>query len=487
MANASESASESVFSDYQEQQALAERAVALIGGLYRDQGVITLMYGRPMMHRTVPAIFEEHAYVAQVEGRPFTVRDSFAILEAVAAMKLTPARIDIGKLTIRWLEQDKPELQGFLDDTLADCVNGKAQIRDKPQDVVLYGFGRIGRLVTRLLLERAGNGEGMRLRAVVIRKGGGGTLEKRAELLRRDSVHGAFQGTIEVDEENHAIIANGAMIRFIEAGSPEEIDYTAYGIENALICDNTGAWRDAEGLGRHLKAKGAGKVLLTAPGKGDIKNLVCGVNDGDMRDDDRILSAASCTTNAIVPVLKAVDDKFGIDNGHIETVHSYTNDQNLIDNFHKAERRGRSAPLNMVLTSTGAAKAVAKALPALKGKLTGNAIRVPTPNVSMAILMLNLEQEVTAESLNEHLKWAANRSELHKQIDFSASAEIASTDVVGSRFAGVVDSKATIADGKRAILYIWYDNEFGYSVQVVRILQRMAGINYAFFPKPLQA
>ena len=169
------------------------------------------------------------------------------------------------------------------------------------------------------------------------------------------------------------------------AAQPEDIDYEAYGIKNAIVIDNTGAWRDMDGLGRHLKANGAARALLTAPGKGEVKNIIYGVNHGVLSDDDTVLSAASCTTNAIVPPLKVMNDTFGIVGGHVETIHAYTNDQNLTDNFHDKERRGRSAPLNMVITETGAASAVVKALPELAGKLTGNAIRVPVPNVSLAI------------------------------------------------------------------------------------------------------
>jgi glyceraldehyde 3-phosphate dehydrogenase len=295
-------------------------------------------------------------------------------------------------------------------------------------------------------------------------------------------VHGPFNGSITVDEERKAIKANGSYIQVIYANSPEEVDYTQYGINNAIVVDNTGMWRDEDGLGLHLKAKGASKVLLTAPGKGDIKNIVHGVNHADILDTDTILSAASCTTNAITPVLKALDEEYGIENGHVETVHSFTNDQNLIDNYHKADRRGRSASLNMVITETGAAKAVAKAYPQLAGKLTGNAIRVPTPNVSMAILSLNLKSTTDKDSLNNYLQTASLFSDLQHQIDFTASTEIVSTDLVGTRAASVVDSQATIVAENRATLYVWYDNEFGYSCQVMRVVRDMAGLKYPLVP-----
>ena len=262
------------------------------------------------------------------------------------------------------------------------------------------------------------------------------------------------------------------------------MDYTSYGIDNAIIVDNTGRWRDEEGLGQHLKAKGAAKVLLTAPGKGDIKNIVFGVNSEDIIESDTILSAASCTTNGITPVLKVINDEYGVDHGHVETVHAYTNDQNLTDNFHKGSRRGRAAGLNMVLTETGAAKAVAKALPELQGKLSGNAIRVPTPDVSMAILNLELEKPTTVEELNTRLRTESLTGELRAQIDYIHSPEIVSTDFVGSNRAGIVDGLATIVNGgTHAIVYVWYDNEFGYSCQVVRVIEKMAGDALPTFPK----
>ncbi len=352
---------------------------------------------------------------------------------------------------------------------------------------MLYGFGRIGRLVTRLMIEKSGPGYPLRLRAIVVRGGKDGDLEKRASLLRRDSVHGPFNGSILVDHSRNALIVNGNYIQIIYANHPSEVDYEAHGIHDAVVVDNTGMWRDVEGLSQHLTAKGASKVLLTAPGKGDIKNIVFGVNHTDIEDTDTIVSAASCTTNAITPVLKAMNDRYGVESGHIETVHSFTNDQNLFDNFHKGDRRGRAASLNMVLTSTGAAKAVAKALPVLKGKLTGNAIRVPTPNVSMAIANLNLGKEVDRDSLNTYLRETALMSPLSGQIDYTQSTEIVSSDIVGSRYAGVVDSEATIADGNRCVLYIWYDNEFGYSCQVIHCMEQMSGIMYPTVPAVKQA
>ncbi|MDO4442079.1 MAG: glyceraldehyde-3-phosphate dehydrogenase [Moraxella sp.] len=341
-------------------------------------------------------------------------------------------------------------------------------------DVVLYGFGRIGRILARLLMSRPASDKGLQLKAIVVRPAGEGDLAKRGSLLERDSVHGWFDGSVEIDTANNGIIAGGRFIKVIYASDPSEVDYTAHGIDNAIVIDNTGKWKDEAGLGKHLASKGVKKVLLTAPAKGEIKNVVYGVNH-DTIGGDTIVSAASCTTNAITPTLKVLHDAYGIVNGHMETVHAFTNDQNLVDNHHKADRRGRAAPLNMVMTSTGAASAVSKAIPELKGKLTGNAIRVPTPNVSLAILNLNFENAVgSADELNAFIKEKSQSIEWQEQIDYSDSPEAVSTDFVGSEKVAIFDAKATIASDNRATLYVWYDNEMGYSTQVIRVAEVMA-------------
>ncbi|GAA4902345.1 glyceraldehyde-3-phosphate dehydrogenase [Ferrimonas pelagia] len=465
---------------WQERFELAEAMQPLIGKLYRNQGVEVLIYGRPLLNASTIDITKAHRLVKKYEGSKLRLRESFPFIEALSRLNVKHARVDIGKMAVSYWRNhgDASEIEAYMAEQLAPAVDKVLA----PRDVVLYGFGRIGRLLARLLIERTGVSNTMRLRAIVVRGGREGDLEKRASLLRRDSIHGPFNGSIEVDAENNALIANGTYIQVIYANSPDQVDYTAHGIDNALVVDNTGIWSDEEGLGQHLQSKGVAKVLLTAPAKGEIKNVVFGVNDDQVLEDDRIISAASCTTNAITPVLKSVYDKFGINSGHVETVHSYTNDQNLIDNYHKADRRGRSAPLNMVITSTGAAKAVAKAFPELKGKLTGNAIRVPTPNVSMAIMNLNLGQQTTREEMNEYLRWVALHSDLQNQVDYTTSTELVSTDLVGSRFAGIIDSEATIVEEDRTVLYVWYDNEFGYSCQVVQVMQKMLGVNALSLP-----
>ncbi|MFQ3267149.1 MAG: glyceraldehyde 3-phosphate dehydrogenase [Colwellia sp.] len=469
---------------WQERQTFAENMQPIIGQLFRNKGIEILVYGRPLLNASSIDIIKAHKSVALHEESKLRLRESFPFVEAINKMDLAPARIDVGKLAYSYLylgQANDLSIEQYLDKELS--AESRENSDQKSQDVVLYGFGRIGRLLARLLIERAGPNAKLNLRAIVLRPSkGGDDLEKRASLLRRDSVHGAFNGSITIDKENNVIKANGAFIKVIYAKSPAEVDYTEHGISNALVVDNTGIWTDEDGLGQHLQAKGVAKVLLTAPAKGDIKNIVYGVNHEMILASDKIISAASCTTNAITPVLKALNDEYGIRNGHVETIHSYTNDQNLIDNYHPAPRRGRSAPLNMVISTTGAAKAVAKALPELKGLLTGNAIRVPTPNVSMAIMNLNLKKATDKIALNDYLRNISLNSPLQNQIDYTASDEIVSTDLVGSRYAGVVDSQATIVDGDRAVLYVWYDNEFGYSCQVVQVMLEMAGITVPSLP-----
>lgn len=465
-----------------EEQNLAEQMIPAVGTLYRDRGVIITVFGRKLMNASTIDIIKAHRLAYQVVGEAVSVAQTTRVLNLLIELAPGSSRIDIGMLAFRALgdgmlsTDDNSALLNELKTRTAD-LKDESTLLDEPRDIVLYGFGRIGRILARLLIERTTSSNPLRLKAIVVRGGRDGDLRKRASLLRRDSVHGPFNGHITIDEENSAIIANGNFIKVIYANQPEDIDYTEYGINNALIVDNTGVFKDEKALSRHLVPKGASKVLLTAPAGGDIKNIVYGVNEHMILDSDKIVCAASCTTNAITPILKVMNDKYGIENGHVETVHSYTNDQNLIDNFHTADRRGRSAPLNMVLTSTGAAKAVAKALPELAGKLSGNAIRVPTPNVSMAVCNLNLNTSTTRDEINAHVREMAFHSELSLQINYSYSTEVVSTDLVGTPEPAIFDSVATLAEDKRCVLYVWYDNEFGYSTQVLRVMQHMVGLH----------
>jgi glyceraldehyde 3-phosphate dehydrogenase len=452
--------------------------IKIVNDLWYDKSIELVLFRNQLIDCNVSEILHLHEYAGEFVQKPISIFDSVEIAQAINDLDIPPAKLDIGKLTYEYhLEDDKySNATSFVADKLKDAKeNGEIT----PKDVVLYGFGRIGRLVARELMTKTGKGSQLRLRAIVTRGAINETvLEKRASLLRNDSVHGDFAGTVVADAENEALIINGTTVNIISANGPEEIDYTKYGIDNALVIDNTGAFRDEEALSRHLTAKGASKVLLTAPGKG-VPNIVHGVNQNENNPDTLdIFSAASCTTNAITPILKVIEDSFGVKSGHLETIHAYTNDQNLVDNMHKKYRRGRAAALNMVITETGAGKAVSKALPSLEGKLTSNAIRVPVPNGSLAILNLELDKETSVDSINAVIKKYALEGDLVEQIKYELSDELVSSDIVGSSAPAIYDSKATIVreDGKNAILYVWYDNEYGYSHQVIRLAKYIAKV-----------
>lgn len=464
--------------DWKIKEELAERMIPLIGGLNRDRDVVTSLHGHRLLGLSASGILEVHERVAQLGHSQIALTDTLAVLEALREVAPGASSLDVARL-VEGHAAVGGDLVEYLRAELAIALDAELAA---PVDVVLYGFGRIGRLLARIIIGHTSGGSGLRLRAIVVRKGSDNDLAKRASLLLRDSVHGRFAGTVTVDEENAQIIANGNRIQVIYSDDPATVDYTAYGIDDAIVVDNTGRWRDEEGLGQHLRSRGVARVLLTAPGKGALKNIVHGINDSAITPDDSILSAASCTTNAITPVLAAMNEAYGIVRGHVETVHSFTNDQNLIDNFHKGDRRGRSAVLNMVITETGAAKAVARALPELAGKLTGSAIRVPTPNVSLAVLHLTLENPATKDEVNDYLRRASLHSRLRQQIDYVESPEVVSTDFVGSHRAGIVDGLGTIANDRDVVLYVWYDNEYGYSCQVVRVLEVMAGTHPVVLP-----
>ncbi len=463
---------------WKNREEIAERMIALLGRLYREHAVLVTVYDRSLVNRSVIQILKAHRRARMISVE-LSVVDTWPLLEELASRTHLPAcQIDLGKLAYQ-MKQNGQTPKEVLDAALQGV---EVKPLAPPKDVVLYGFGRIGRMLARLIIEQTGLGRGLRLRAIVVRKSSENDLSKRASLLRRDSVHGTFEGTISTDDENEAIIANGNYIKVIYAANPAEINYNDYGIQEALLIDNTGKWRDAVGLSVHLGCPGIQRVILTAPSKGEMKNVVYGVNSQDILDSDQIISAASCTTNAITPILKVIDDHYGIEHGHVETVHSFTNDQNLIDNYHKADRRGRAATLNMVITETGAAKAVAKALPHLAGKLTGNSVRVPTPNVSLAILNLTLNKETTRDDVNEFIRQISLHANFQGQIEYTNSTEVVSTDFIGSRSAGVFDAQATIVSGNHATLYVWYDNEVGYSCQVLRIAEQMGGASVPAIP-----
>ena len=479
---------EDSFGDWKWREALAELMVPLIGSLYR-KGINIMIYGKSLVNESPVAIMKAHRFARQTDNNELSELETYPILEYISTLELQDCEIDVGEIAVKCpffvdIKDNSSQIPNYINSELESVINTESKRPEVPANIVLYGFGRIGRLVARMMTQTTGPGNYFRLKAIVIRKATDDDIFKRASLLTRDSVHGPFDGTVRVDEENSTLVINGNPVKIIYATNPDEVNYADYEIHNPIVIDNTGVWRDEKSLSKHIES-GASKVILTAPAKGDLKNIVYGINDDILNDNDSIISAASCTTNAIVPILKAVNDEYKIKGGHIETVHAYTNDQNLIDNFHKGDRRGRGAPLNMVITTTGAVKAVAKALPELEGKLTGNAIRVPTPNVSLAILSLALDNEVTVEQINQYLKSIAFHSKYREIIGFVNSSEIVSTDFYSSPFASVIDSQATIASKNRVTLYCWYDNEYGYSKQVIGLTKKVAKIELPRLPNPV--
>ena len=459
-----------------ENRKLTIKFINIVHDLWYNKSIELVLFRNSLIDKRASEVLNLINYTKKFINKPISIIDVLTISKSIQSLNLQASKLDIGKLVYEYhLDKNKNlEKTAFVKHQLQGIKKVKKQI---PKDVVLYGFGRIGRLLTRELMVQIGAGSQLRLRAIVTRgEIDLSVLEKRASLLRIDSVHGNFLGTVEVDLENKALLINGTTVYMISASKPENIDYTKYQIKNALVIDNTGAFRDFKELSRHLASIGTDKVLLTAPGKG-IPNIVHGVNHKKHNPDlESIFSAASCTTNAITPILKVMEENFGIKKGHIETIHAYTNDQNLVDNMHTKHRRGRAAALNMVITETGAASAVAKAFPKLKGKLSSNAVRVPVPNGSLAILNLQLKTSVSKEHLNALIKQNALDGELVEQIKYSINKELVSTDIIGTTAPCIFDSEATITDEETVVLYVWYDNEYGYTHQVIRLAKYISKV-----------
>ncbi|HWY11847.1 MAG TPA: glyceraldehyde-3-phosphate dehydrogenase [Bacteroidia bacterium] len=481
---AKNTAYESQLNEWIKDEKAAIDLISAIGKLWFDKSIELILFRNQLVDRSASEIINLHFYAKDIVKKTIAVKDTVALAKEIYDLDVCPSRIDIGRLAYEWM-QEKGKFKtttDFLNNKLKDLIGKKGSIT--PKDVVLFGFGRIGRLAARELISQAGKGEQLRLRAIVTRGNSDAEITKRADLLRTDSVHGPFPGTVIEDLANKALIINGHTVHMIDCKNPEDVDYTKYGINDALLIDNTGVFRDDKELSRHLQAKGISKVLLTAPAKGDVPNVVHGVNHETVDvKKQQIFSAASCTTNAIMPILFVIDKELGIAKGHIETVHSYTNDQNLLDNYHKKSRRGRSAALNMVITETGAESALKKVLPHLAGKFTANSVRVPTPNVSLAILNLNLNKEVTKDEVNEIIRKYALQGALVEQIQYAFSNELVSTDIVGSSCPAVFDSQATIIspDKKSCVLYVWYDNEYGYTRQVIRFSKHISEVRRAIY------
>jgi len=325
--------------------------------------------------------------------------------------------------------------------------------------IAINGFGRIGRLTFRNLIESD--------KVEIVAINDLTAVDMLAHLLKYDSAHGRFNGTVEHTE--NSLIVNGKEITVYAQRDPETLPWAELGID--VVIESTGFFRDAEGMGKHIKA-GAKKVALSAPASGDIKTIVLGVNDGELTADDTMVSNASCTTNCLSPMAKVLDEKFGIESGFMCTIHAYTSDQRIQDAPHSDKRRARAAAVNMIPTSTGAAKAVALVLPQLKGKLDGYAMRVPTITGSATDLTVQLKREVTAEEVNAAMKEAAEGP--LKGILMYTEDPIVSSDIVGDKHSCIFDADVTSAKGNLVKVLGWYDNEAGYSARLATLVERLA-------------
>jgi len=324
--------------------------------------------------------------------------------------------------------------------------------------VAINGFGRIGRLTFKLLLKKE-NVEVVAINDLT----DPATL---AHLLKYDSVHGRFDGTVKTSEGNMQV--NGQEVNIYAEKDPKNLPWKALGVD--IVIESTGRFVDEEGAGLHLQA-GAKRVLISAPALGNIPTVVLGVNDHILKGDERIISNASCTTNCLAPMAKVLNDAFGIEKGYMSTVHSYTADQNLQDAPHRDLRRGRAAAYSIVPTTTNATKALGLVIPELKGKIDGNAIRVPVPDGSLTDLTVILKRDVTVKEINAAMKNAADGT--MKGILEYIEDPIVSIDIIGNPHSCIFDSKLTMANGNLVKIVGWYDNEAGYSNRLADLLQRL--------------
>ena len=324
--------------------------------------------------------------------------------------------------------------------------------------IAINGFGRIGRLCFRNLIQ---NNE---LQVLAINDLT--DTKTLAHLLKRDSVHGSFHHDLSYDE--NSITVDGQKIQIFAERNPSKLPWEKLEIDLVIEC--TGIFRDQEGMGKHIEA-GAKKVLLSAPAKKGVKTIVLGVNDHLLSADDLLISNASCTTNCLAPMVKILNDNFGIEKGYMTTVHSYTSDQRLQDAPHSDLRRARAAAVNIIPTTTGAAKAVSLVLPEMEGKLDGFAMRVPTPTGSVTDLTVNLKREGSTEEINKAMEEAAN-NDLKGILQFS-TAPLVSSDITGDKHSCILDSELTSANGKMAKVVGWYDNEAGYACRLAELANRM--------------
>ncbi|WP_332629103.1 glyceraldehyde-3-phosphate dehydrogenase [Halalkalibacter flavus] len=327
--------------------------------------------------------------------------------------------------------------------------------------VAINGFGRIGRMVFRKAMNEK--------KVEIVAINASYPAETLAHLIKYDTIHGKYNLSVEAKE--NALVVDGKEIKLLQSRDPRDLPWAKLGVD--IVIEATGKFKSQETAGYHLEA-GAKKVLITAPGKDEDITIVMGVNEREyINEEHHIISNASCTTNCLAPVAKVLDEEFGIESGLMTTVHAYTNDQKNIDNPHKDLRRARACGQSIIPTSTGAAKAIAKVLPQLEGKLNGMALRVPTPNVSLVDLVVNVEKDVTVEEVNHALE-TASKSSLKGILGFT-NDPLVSVDFNGDEQSSIIDGLSTmVMNGRQIKVLAWYDNEWGYSCRVVDLMNLVA-------------
>lgn len=466
---------------FNEKLDLAHEMIPIIKRLHRDYNVVLSIFSQALLGADDIGVVRAHRFARHVVDRPLSMQSTLDILRVLDSLELVPASLDLGSLVVRFNRDPEGDLEAFLRAQLTDIIDKRSARHHR--DVVLYGFERVGRMIARLLIARDSEYAGPRLRAIVVPPRGNDTVSIGA-LLRRDSVHGQFAGSVIVDEEAGTVTANGVEIQVITTEDAASVDYAAHGIEHAIVVDNSRESQDRAGLEQHLAASGVERVVLVGRGEGDVKNVVYGINDHEITDDQagKVVATASCTTNAVATILSALDGRYGIRHAHIESVHAYTSDQSLLDEYHSSPRRGRAANLNIVPASTGAEQAVAEVLPALQGKVTAAAVRVPVPDVSMAALNLALDKNVDRDGLNNYLRKVSLYSTMKQQVDFTTSPTVVSSDFAGSDYNCIVDGATTMAHDNHVSVRIWYDNDVSHARQSLRIIEHIAGARRTVLP-----
>ncbi len=416
---------------------------------------------------------------ARLQNLEYTVRDVSQVVNALRQETLHPCKIDICVLTSQWVMlQRPPDIARFLHRTLGRRFLSPFPRRQPVLSLVVHGFGRVARILTRMLARYGPAGQ-IRLRAVLSRmdRDPESQLFRRFRLLQNDSIYGEFRGDIEFVPERSLLVVNGNEVVFVGGQRVEDAEFPVFDSGPVLFLDTTGRRSDSFRLFEALRPRGI-SALATTFSLPEVPPVVYGVNHFDLHElNAPVFSAGSDPANAVAPVLRLLNDEYDIEHGHIEIVRPFTNDQNLLDNIHESPRLGRSAPGNLVPFESDLIPEIERLLPALEGRLTSGFVRAPVANGALAILQLRLERCPDAAELNRFLKIACLHSDLRDQLDFSLAPDFVSADIRGNAHSAVVDSPRTMSRGKQAVLYLWYDNEYGYAAQILRLCQELSNLS----------